>query len=61
MWYFWDNYGDSPKKCVFLQTSLLYIVGELAKGGSMAVAVAVAVDVGIIGFGGTIRTYQEIW
>ena len=41
---------------------LLYIVMELAEGGSVAldVGVAVAVTVGFIGLGSTFRTRKEI-
>ena len=44
------------------QTRILCIVDELSRGGSlaMAVGVAVAVALGSIGFGATIYTCQEI-
>ena len=61
---FWCKYAGSPKtkKILHWQTSLLCIVWELAKGGSVAVAVgiAVAVALGFIGFCATIRTRREI-
>ena len=55
--------GGSPRQIFWsLGTTLLCIVMGLAGRGSVAVAVgvAVAVPAGLIGFGATIRTHQEI-